>query len=52
MIPECESALSLQLDPFFKIFRDDGLGVVFGDPSVIPKLQSFFNGYNNGGNWL
>ena len=51
LIPSCEQQLSIQLDPFFKIFRDDGLGVVFCDPSVILDILGFFNSFNEHIQW-
>ena len=51
MIPECEISLDIQLDPFFKAYRDDGLGVIFGDPSIIPQVKDFFNNYNESIQW-
>ena len=45
MIPACENDLDILLDPFFKIFRDDGLGVLFGNPSLIQDILRFFNQY-------
>ena len=51
MIPACERQLSVQLDPFFKAYRDYGLGLVFCDPSVIPLILSFLNSYNDSIQW-
>ena len=51
MIPACESSLNISLDPFFKIFRDDGLGIVFGDPQIISEVVDFLNEYNHVIQW-
>ena len=41
MVSSCEEALNTQLDPFFKIFRNDALGMTLSDPSTIPEIKSF-----------
>ena len=51
MIPACESALDLSLDPFFKAYRDDGMGVVFCPPDIILDILAFFNGFDNSIQW-
>ena len=51
MIPDCEKALSIPIDPFFKIFRDDGLAFTFGESSIIPHMVDFFNSYNDKIQW-
>ena len=51
MVPACEGALSTVLDPFFKIFRDDGLGITFGDPLVIIRILEFFNSFDSSIQW-
>ena len=43
--------LSVSLDPFFKVYRDDGLGLTFLDPSIIPQILAFFNKYNDAIQW-
>ena len=51
MVPACEEALNVKLDPFFKIFRDDGLGVTFADPTIVADILEFFNGFNSNIQW-
>ena len=51
MVPACESTLSTEMDPFFKIFRDDGLGISFDSPEVVPNIQNFFNAYDPSIQW-
>ena len=51
MVPACETGINVKLDPFFKIFRDDGLGFVFGDPAVILDICEFFNKFNKHIQW-
>ena len=51
MIPACESALSTTLDPLFKIFRDDGLGVVLDTPDIVAKIRDFFKAFNPDIQW-
>ena len=51
MVPACETGINVKLDPFFKIFRDDGLGFVFGDPAVIVDICEFFNKFNKHIQW-
>ena len=51
MIPNCESALGITLDPFFKAYRDDGMGVVFGHPGVILEILNFFNQFDDDIQW-
>ena len=51
MIPSCESALSTSLDPLFKIYRDDGLGITLDPPDIIPSIKEFFNTFNSAIQW-
>ena len=51
MVPDCEKDLSLKLDPLFKVYRDDGLGVTFADKSVIVDILDYFNNYNDKIQW-
>ena len=52
MIPACEQTLNVPLDPHFKVYRDDGLGVVVGDDSLlIPQILDFFNSFNSQIQW-
>jgi hypothetical protein len=51
MIPACEAELSTSLDPLFKIYRDDGLGVIFNSPDIIPLIRDFFNNFNLAIQW-
>ena len=44
MLPAAEAALDLDMK-WFRIFRDDGLGVLFAPPTVVPRLQRFFNNF-------
>ena len=46
LIPACEQALSIELDPFFKVYRDDGMGFLFVDPTVLQNILDFFNSFN------
>jgi hypothetical protein len=50
MIPATERALSITLE-LFKIYRDDGLGVIFGSPSIVLSILEFFNGFNDQIQW-
>ena len=40
MVPACQAAVSSNMDPFFKVYRDDGLGVTFDSPEIVPKLEA------------
>ena len=51
MVPACEVALSTELDPFFKIYRDDGLSVTFDSPEMIVKIFEFFNAFEPSIQW-
>ena len=51
LIPECERQLSINLDPFFKVYRDDGLGIIFVDPNYIQQILEFFNAFNESIQW-
>ena len=50
MIPATEAALSTVLD-WFKIYRDDGLGVTFDTPDTVLSILEFFNGFNSQIQW-
>ena len=50
-VPACDEALDVTLDPFFKIFRDDGLGITFADPKIVADILEFFNGFNSHIQW-
>ena len=39
------------MDPFFKGYRDDGLGITFCDPARIPEIVAFFNDFNEHIQW-
>ena len=39
------------MDPFFKIYRDDGLGFTLLDPSTIVDILNFFNNYDANIQW-
>ena len=51
MIPSCETALGIHIDPFFKIYRDDGLGFVFGNCEIVMEILNFFNDLNDKIKW-
>ena len=51
MVPACEVALSTIMDPFFKIYRDDGLGITFDDQEEVLKILNFFNAYESSIQW-
>ena len=51
MIPACEIYLSSVMDPLFKIFRDDGLGITFDGPEIIAKILEFFNSFEPSIKW-
>ena len=51
MIPECASELEAKLDPLFKIYRDDGFGVIMESPEIIPLIRDFFNNFNTAIQW-
>ena len=50
MIPAAETALKLDLR-WFRIYRDDGLTVIFAPPEVVPLLQEFFNNFSRDIQW-
>ena len=50
MIPASETALKLDLR-WFRIYRDDGLTVIFAPPEVVPLLQEFFNNFSRDIQW-
>ena len=50
MIPATEQALSTVLD-WFKIYRDDGLGVTFDTPDTVLSILEFFNDFNSQIQW-
>ena len=29
------------MDPFFKVYRDDSLGVTFDSPEIVPKILDY-----------
>ena len=51
MVPSCETALSIQMDPFFKVYRDDGLGFCLSQPHKVLDVLEFFNGFNEKIQW-
>ena len=51
MIPDCENDLSINLDPFFKVYRDDGLGFTLESPTVVLDILRFFNSYEESIQW-
>ena len=51
MVPRSETALNIQMDPFFKVYRDDGLGFSFSQPQIILNILEFFNGFNEKIQW-
>ena len=51
MVPDCEAALAIELDPFFKVYRDDGLGFTLADPAIIVDVLNFFNNYDRSIQW-
>ena len=51
MIPDCENELSINLDPFFKVYRDDGLGFTLEPPTVVLEILRFFNNYEESIQW-
>ena len=50
MLPAAEAALLLDLQ-WFKIYRDDGLCVLFAHPSEAIHLQQFFNNFSSDIQW-
>ena len=50
MIPAAERALSTNME-WFRIYREDGLGITFDDPTIVPNIQQFFNRFNNDFQW-
>ena len=50
MIPAAETELSTNMD-WFKIFRDDGLGITFDDPDTVLSILRFFNSFNDQIKW-
>ena len=50
MIPATEEALSTSMD-WFKIFRDDGLGITFDSSSKVVEIQEQFNNFNDYIQW-
>ena len=51
MVPECEISVNVLLDPFFKVYRDDGLGMVLVDPQVVVDILNFFNQFDENIQW-
>ena len=51
MVPNFEAALAIELDPFFKVYRDDGLGFTLADPAIIVDVLNFFNNYDRSIQW-
>ena len=51
MVPACQQTISTNMDPFFKIYRDDGLGITFESPDVIIKILEFFNNFEPSIQW-
>ena len=51
MVPACQETVSTNMDPFFKIYRDDGLGITFENPAVILKILEFFNNFESSIQW-
>ena len=51
MLPAAEAALLLNLQ-WFKIYRDDGLCVLFAHPSEAIHLQQFFNNFSSDIQWI
>ena len=45
MIPAAENALSTSLD-WFKIYRDDGLGITFDNADKVLSILEFFNNFS------
>ena len=39
------------MDPLFKIFRDDGLGITFDGPEIVAKILEFFNSFEPSIKW-
>ena len=50
MIPATEDALNTLMD-WFKIYRDDGLGVTFDTSDTVLSILEFFNAFNNQIKW-
>ena len=50
MIPATEKELSTNMD-WFKIYRDDGVGITFDPPNMVMAIQQFFNRFNNDIKW-
>ena len=50
LIPATESATNINLD-WFKIYRDDGLGIIFALPEKVIEILHFFNRYSEDIKW-
>ena len=50
MIPATEKELSTDME-WFKIYRDDGLGITFDQPNQVIAIQKSFNSFNNDIQW-
>jgi hypothetical protein len=50
MIPATEKALSTSME-WFKIYRDDGLGITFDPSSKVVEIQEHFNNFNDDIQW-
>ena len=50
MIPAAEKAISTNME-WFRIYRDDGLGITFDDPTTVLAIHQFFNRFNNNIQW-
>ena len=50
MVPAAEKHIKTDMN-WFKIYRDDGLGITLQDPSIPVKIKEFFNNYDENIQW-